>query len=159
MNKKHKEYIIHSDKQICGFFEEYRWLSNFHPCIVYHHGEKYPSAEHAYQAAKYPFSERKPFLFQPQNISAGEAKKLGNKRDIPGFESSGWDYMKYDIMLSIVFSKFAENKDLREKLIDTGDRYLEETNHWGDTYWGVYDKEGANKLGLILMKIRDFWRK
>jgi predicted NAD-dependent protein-ADP-ribosyltransferase YbiA (DUF1768 family) len=48
------------------------------------------------------------------------------------------------------------NSDLKEKLLETGDRYLEETNHWKDTTWGVdyISNEGANHLGVILMDVR-----
>ena len=62
-------------------------------------------------------------------------------------------------MSSIVFEKFYRNKELRKKLLETGDRYLEETNWWGDDFWGVCNGEGRNELGKILMKVRDFWKK
>jgi len=32
---------------------------------------------------------------------------------------------------------------------------LEETNTWGDKYWGVCNGEGENQLGKLLMKIRE----
>ena len=62
-------------------------------------------------------------------------------------------------MSSIVFEKFYRNKELRKKLLETGDRYLEETNWWGDDFWGGCNGEGRNELGKILMKVRDFWKK
>ena len=45
----------------------------------------------------------------------------------------------------------------------TGDKYLTEGNNWHDNYWGVckcnsskcLDKVGRNKLGKILMQIRE----
>src|SRR5262245_22740028 len=37
---------------ITEFQGEHRWLSNFWPCGVEFEGVMYPSAEHAYQAAK-----------------------------------------------------------------------------------------------------------
>lgn len=61
------------------------------------------------------------------------------------------------MMLAIVFDKFWRNHDIRQKLIDTGDKYLEETNHWMDFYWGYsWQKQvGQNNLGKILMKVRN----
>ena len=62
-------------------------------------------------------------------------------------------------MVAIVFDKFLRNKDLRQKLLDTSERYLEELNNWGDTFWGVdINKGGQNNLGKILMKTREFWK-
>ena len=43
---------------------------------------------------------------------------------------------------------------LRDKLIATGDAYIEETNNWGDEFWGVCHGFGENMLGKILMEIR-----
>jgi len=63
-------------------------------------------------------------------------------------------------MIGLTFQKFLLNKGLRQRLIDTGDNYLEETNAWGDTFFGVDIKKGGdNRLGKILMSIRDFWAK
>ena len=61
-------------------------------------------------------------------------------------------------MSAVVFDKFYRNIDLRNKLMETGNRYLEETNHWKDRYWGVCDGKGENNLGKILMSVRKFWR-
>jgi predicted NAD-dependent protein-ADP-ribosyltransferase YbiA (DUF1768 family) len=50
--------------------------------------------------------------------------------------------------------------ELREKLLATGDAWLEEGNHWHDNFWGVchcidcQDEMGWNHLGKLLMKIR-----
>lgn len=42
----------------------------------------------------------------------------------------------------------------RQKLIDTGDAYIEEDNKHHDTFWGVCDGEGENQLGKLIMEIR-----
>jgi GTP cyclohydrolase II len=48
------------------------------------------------------------------------------------------------------------NPDLYNRLLATGDKYLEETNWWNDTFWGKNLKgEGENHLGQILMQVRD----
>ena len=138
------------DKSVNGFTDEYRFLSNFIGG-VYFDGEWYHSAESAYQAAKtVDPKERRPF----QSMNPGTAKKMGKKIPI----RQDWDKVKVEIMSSIVFDKFYRNKELRQKLIDTGDMYLEETNTWDDTFWGVCNGEGRNELGKILMKIRNFWK-
>ena len=162
------KYVVWDDENINGFFGDYRFLSNFHLCDVYFEGMLYPSSEHAYMASKstnyyeraefsyYPPSRQdKLGLYQPPKnpISCKEARNLGQTIAL----RPNWEEIKYDMMLAIVFDKFWRNKDIQKKLIDTGDRYLEETNHWNDTYWGFsWQKNvGQNKLGKILMKVRE----
>lgn len=69
------------------------------------------------------------------------------------------DEIPYDFMNDILHAKFSVS-ELAEKLIATGDAYLEEGNHWHDNRWGKCTcekcsaKEGQNWLGKILMGIR-----
>lgn len=134
--------------EIRGFFKENNYLSNFYPCKVLFEGIEYPSSENAYQAAKTEDIEiRKIF----SKITANEAKKLGRKIKI----RLEWDLIKLEIMHKICLDKFTRNPDLSQKLISTGDSYLEETNFWGDQFWGVYEGIGKNWLGKILMQIRN----
>ncbi len=146
-----RDYIVHSKKEILGFFGEYRFLSNFHQCPVYFEGALYPSTENAFMAAKtLDINER----IQFQNIEPKEAKTLGRQIKL----RSDWESVKYDVMATVIFDKFYRNKTIRQKLIDTGEAYLEETNHWNDRIWGVCEGEGQNHLGKILMNIRSFWQ-
>lgn len=127
------------------FEEEYFFLSNYFECPVYYMGHKFRSSEAAYQAQKCP-SRTEEFL----EISADEAKKLGKTVEL----RADWDDVKDNIMYFIVRNKFIPNDDLMEKLIATGNAELIEGNWWKDTYWGVCDGIGENKLGKILMQIR-----
>jgi len=63
-------------------------------------------------------------------------------------------------MSRLVFEKFLVDKVLRAKLLETGGKYIEETNWWGDCIYGVDYKTGLgeNKLGRILMGVRAFWQ-
>jgi len=152
-----KLYAKHDASNVCGFFGPYRWLSNFHECPVYFEGLEYPSSENAYQAAKVD----KDFRHHLQKITAAEVKKAWNKLPPIDMGPEDWNARKYDVMSVILFDKFYRNKDLREKLLETGlnHMYLEETNHWRDSYWGVdINLGGKNKLGQILMGIREFWK-
>ena len=60
-------------------------------------------------------------------------------------------------MYEIVKRKFTINKELQQKLLETKEEELVEGNWWHDTYWGVDSKTGTgqNKLGKILMKVRE----
>ena len=153
-----QKIVIHDDKNIKGFFGDFRFLSNFFSGPVWFEGLLYPSSECAYQAAKVLSVHR----FHFQTATAAESKSLWKKFGQKGLidnNRSEWDERKYDIMAEIVFNKFLRNKELRQKLIDTGDKYLEELNWWSDNFWGVDIKLGGqNNLGKILMKTREFWR-
>jgi ribA/ribD-fused uncharacterized protein len=144
---KERDYIIQNDHVVKGFFGHYRFLSNFEVGDVVYEGVKYPSSENAYQAAKSLDPEiRKQFL----NITPSESKKLGRKIEY----RTDWEEVKYKVMYDIVYDKFWRNPYLREMLIETGERYLEETNHWKDQIWGVCNGVGTNWLGKILMDVR-----
>jgi ribA/ribD-fused uncharacterized protein len=143
-----RETVQHDEHNIKGFFDNYRFLSNFEPCDVLFDGIIYPSSENAYQAAKSLDTEvRKKFV----DISSTESKKLGKIVEI----RTDWNNIKLDIMYSIVFDKFTRNSKLGDQLIETGDKYLEETNYWKDTFWGVCNGVGKNWLGRILMDVRE----
>lgn len=143
---------IHDEHNIKGFFNEYEFLSNFYLCPVEYDGILYPSSENAYQAQKtLDIEERKKFI----NITPNESKKLGRKVKL----REDWETIiegrpnKVVIMSNIVASKFLQN-NLKELLIQTGDKHLEESNWWRDSYWGTYNDEGENWLGRILMRLR-----
>jgi ribA/ribD-fused uncharacterized protein len=143
---KQRDYVVHSDTEIKGFFGEYRWLSNYHLLDIDFEGLVYPSTEHAYQANKTNnLAIREEFLV----LTCNEARLKGQELEL----RADWEDVKFDIMYKINAIKF-ENEELKAKLKETGYKRLEETNDWGDTYWGVCNGEGKNSLGHVLMKIR-----
>jgi ribA/ribD-fused uncharacterized protein len=109
---------------------------------------EYPSSEHAYQAAKTKDKKmRKKIAQQP---TAWQAKDLGQKIEL----REDWEERKVEIMYRILRAKFKQHKDLREKLLATGDAELIEGNTWNDTFWGVCQGKGKNMLGKLLMLLR-----
>jgi hypothetical protein len=151
-----RSYAKHTDTEIKGFFGEYRWLSNFWTAPVYFDGMLYQSTENAYQAAKLIPEHREIFLI----CSAAESKREWKKPIYNRLYSpEEWEEIKYSIMMALVFDKFYRNKDLRNKLISTENKYLEETNHWKDQCWGVdIHLGGTNWLGQILTINRKIWQ-
>ena len=128
----------------------YRWLSNFWSCEVEYEGLKYPTVEHAYQAAKCSNPlDRQRILHESK--TPGDAKRLGRRVAI----RSDWESVKQSVMLDLLRKKF-KNPELRKMLVDTGNVRLEEGNRWGDEFWGVNLRTGKGKnwLGILLMKIR-----
>ena len=123
----------------------YAFLSNFYDAPVEYLGITYRNSESAYQAQKCPAR-----IHEFTDIPAAMAKKMGRKIEI----RDDWEEVKDNIMFAIVYAKFSQNPDLKQKLIDTGKAPIIEGNTWGDTYWGQVDGKGKNMLGKILMIIR-----
>ena len=131
------------------FQGEYRYLSNFYHSPLEYKGIKYLNAEAAFQAQK---EEGRQAEFS--NLDPSQAKRLGRQVKL----RSDWDEVKDQIMYEVVSRKFLQNPPLMFKLIHTDDQELEEGNSWGDTYWGVCNGTGQNKLGKILMTVRTLLR-
>lgn len=116
-------------------------------------GEKYPTAEHAFQAAKCINKNDRERIRDAKNPSI--AKRLGRSVHL----RSDWELEKVNIMENILKIKFHEKK-LRDSLVDTKDSKLIEQNEWHDMYWGVctcakHMQYGKNMMGELLMKIRN----
>jgi len=141
------EGVVHDAKKIAGFVAEHRWLSNFFLCRVEWEGRVYGSAEAAYQSGKYPAAERDVFT----TLDPDSAKELSLTKP---YDTAAWEARKERTMREVVWAKFSHNPELAKKLLATGDRYLEETNWWGDKIWGVHQGAGQNLLGKILMDVR-----
>lgn len=140
---------MHQANGIYGFNGTYSWLSNMALVNILYEGARYSSVEHAYQAAKtLDLSERERIRACPNPF---DAKKLGRKllRVRPH-----WDSVKLGIMRALLLQKFKQ-QPFEGLLAATRGKYIEETNYWRDTYWGVYKGEGKNNLGNLIMGIRD----
>ena len=135
-------------KAIKGFRGRYRWLSNFWPASVTLEGMVFGTVEAAYQAAKTLDLEHRRTI--AGLAKPGQAKRFGRKLKV----RDDWQEVKLAVMENLLRQKFA-NADLRQKLLDTGDAYLEESNAWGDRWWGVCDGKGENHLGKLLMSVRE----
>ena len=159
-------------KEIKGFDGEYAFLSNFYEQqvdveipvfdatnnVVRLKTFTFPTSEHAFHAFKVfknwlrPQIEEIPeFEKFAQYATPGKAKRAGRKLPL---NVEYWDSVKDNVMKYILVEKF-KVAPLKNKLLATGDAYLEETNTWHDTYWGVCEGEGKNKLGRLLMEVRE----
>ena len=135
-------------KEVIGVFaEDYYFLSNFYNSkIIFKSGQRFLNGEAAFQATKDP-SRAKEFYNLPPN----EAKRLGRRVKL----RDDWESYKDEAMRKVVLRKFRGNEKLKRLLLDTGDSYLVEGNTWNDKYWGVCAGVGENRLGKILMDVRE----
>ena len=130
------------------FRGKYSFLSNFYEIPIRYAGIEFGSTEAAFQAMKCKhFEERIRF----ENLNPSEAKRLGREIEL----REDWEEVKDQIMYDICKQKFSRNEDLKIKLIQTGQEPIIESNTWHDYYWGQCNGKGLNKLGKILMQIRE----
>jgi len=130
------------------FKGKYYFLSNFYEAPVTYNGLVFKNNEAAFQAQK-TSDYLEQIMFESMDPST--AKFMGRRIKL----RANWEEVKTDIMYEICLAKFTQNKDLKEKLLATGDKHLEEGNTWGDRIWGTVNGVGENRLGKILMRIRE----
>lgn len=143
-------YTIAKEGPIVAFRGKFKFLSNMSDSPIKIGEEVYPTAEHAFQAAKFADPEKRAKIAAAKTASG--AKALG--KTLPGMRSN-WNQERIKIMETIIRAKFEQNPELRNLLLATGNNQLVEGNNWGDTFWGQVNGEGRNHLGRILMKVRD----
>ena len=138
---------------INNFEGEYAFLSNFYfsPMII--DNVVYTTNEHFFQAMKsLNPKERQAIALAP---TPGNAKRLGKKVSL----RKDWEDIKEEVMLIGLRHKFS-NPELRKKLLATGNEELIEGTTWHDNYWGICNCEacggqGKNRLGKLLMRVRE----
>lgn len=138
---------------IMSFRGEYFFLSNFYESKVFiYKGYKFQNSEAAFHAEKC-ISRIKEFeLLRPS-----QSKKLGRQVQL----RKDWEEVKDKIMYDICYEKFTQDKELKNKLLATGNRELVEGNTHNDKCWGMVFSQktnswiGENRLGIILMKLRE----
>lgn len=130
--------------------QPYGWLSNFWRAKQEVDGKMYDTNEHFYQAQKankkvireWIAAAPTPYLAMMAGRSLREGKEL--RDDWDGFKKIG-------TMAKGLKAKFSQNKNLKRKLLSTGNAILHEDSP-DDMFWG---KKGSNWLGILLMGIRD----
>eukprot|EP00873_Tetraselmis_striata_P020866 jgi/Tetstr1/441130/TSEL_029391.t1 len=123
----------------------------------------WPSVEHFYQASKFggDSAEKPEAKLVVQAIfeaaSPEEAARIGRRteRQRPELVVPSWSTLKLDVMRAAVSAKFRSHAGPRAMLLDTAARDLVEASPH-DFFWGCgIDGRGQNRLGKILMELRD----
>ena len=133
---------------INSFSGKYAFLSNFYPSMLKCRGLFLPTVEHVFQS--YKMTTHKDFLKVATCQTPGQAKRVARKLVMRG----DWEQIKDRVMLECLRAKF-QYPQLKEFLLSTGNEHLEEGNTWGDRYWGTVGGDGENKLGKLLMQVRE----
>ena len=101
--------------------------------------------ETAFQAFKDP-SRVSEFI----DLGGVDARKLGKTVNM----RPDWEEVKVQVMRYVVYEKFEQNPELRERLSKIQGDIIEEGKYPDNKFWGVYNGVGENQLGKILMDVR-----
>lgn len=133
------------------FYEgPYYMFSNFSSFAVEIWERVWPTAEHAYQAAKFNDKAMWESVFNAR--SPHEAKVIARAFD--DRKRTNWSGLKLEVMEEILRAKLAQHEYIRKKLLDTGDRLIVEDSPTDNFWGGGPDDKGANHLGKLWMKLR-----
>lgn len=131
--------------------DSYGEFSNFAEYPIRLKGKTWPTVEHYFQAQKF-----KGTAYENKIRKAGSpmmAAQLGRSRKMK--LRPDWEKVKDSVMYDTVKAKFTQHKELATLLLSTGfAKIVEHTEN--DDYWGDGGNgKGKNKLGKILMQVRE----
>ncbi len=148
-----------------GTNNKFGFLSNFYMC-------KFTDTINNYISSEQYFMYHKCMLFDCFNDKLlnkiltsnnnSSIKKYG--RQVRNFDNKIWNEHKEDIMKKGLILKFEQNKDIQDKLLDTGRKILYEASK-NDKIWsigidikqvGKKEPTGQNLLGKLLMDVREY---
>jgi N-glycosidase YbiA len=131
--------------------EPYGEFSNFSPHPIELNGRVWPTSEHFFQAQKFADTQHEEAIRQAKSPMI--AARMGRSRARP--LRSDWEATKDGVMRAALEAKFSQHQSLRSLLLATGNAELIEHTA-NDTYWGDGgDGTGKNRLGQLLMELRD----
>jgi ribA/ribD-fused uncharacterized protein len=131
--------------------DAYGCFSNFSAHPIRLRGHTWPTSEHYFQAQKFAGTPCEDEIREAN--SPMTAARMGRSRKRP--LRPDWESVKDTTMREAVLSKFTQHADIRAVLLGTGDAVIVE-HMTNDSYWADGgDGTGQNKLGRILMSVRD----
>ncbi|HEY1172645.1 MAG TPA: NADAR family protein [Verrucomicrobiae bacterium] len=139
--------------QVIHFFrpeDAYGGFSNHSAHAIELHGKRWSTTEHYFQAQKFVGTEQEEKIrLEP---SSQVAAQMGRDRSFP--IRKDWEAVKENLMREALLAKFTQHADLKALLLSTGDAQIVEHTP-SDAYWGDgADGCGKNRLGILLMEIR-----
>jgi ribA/ribD-fused uncharacterized protein len=132
--------------------DKYYSFTNFAPIPITIDGKVWPTSEHYFQACKSLDANEREMVRRAK--SPRDALDMGRNVKL----RADWENKKDKVMMSILMAKFTQNMDARNELLSTYPHPLIEDSPV-DSYWGCgSDGKGKNKLGKMLVIVRDHIR-
>ena len=130
--------------------DHYGAFSNFALYPIKLKGKTWQTSEHYFQAQKFAGTDYEQKIRKAPNPM--KAAQLGRTRKVR--IRKNWDNIKDNVMYEALKAKFTQHSELKELLLETGDKILIEHTE-NDSYWGDGgDGSGKNRLGKLLMRLR-----
>ena len=131
--------------------DDYGELSNFALYPIKIKGKVWPTSEHYFQAMKFESQKDQAEIRKAKTPMEAAKKGRDRKRKL----RKNWESSKDNVMREAVLQKFSQHENLKELLLSTGSSKLVEHTE-NDKYWGDGgDGRGKNRLGIILMEVRE----
>lgn len=136
--------------------KKYSFMSNFYPSKLFIDGKEYWHVEGYFQSKKFAGVNKAAEEHIRTALSPTLCKKIAHSYPLSEDRRKIWDEeLKDKVMKRAVLSKFVADNNLAELLISTENAMLIEDN-MNDDYWASgTGGRGLNKLGNILMNVRD----
>ncbi|MBU2908917.1 NADAR family protein [Vibrio splendidus] len=141
---KAKEVLFYEPEDPNGY------LSNFAACPIKVNDQVWATSEHYYQAMKFASEALRNTILE----ASTPAEAFSLSRDYEDQVREDWYDIRVEVMQFIVTEKFRQNPQFALFLTNTGDSVIKEHSH-KDHFWGDGgDGTGENRLGEILMAVR-----
>lgn len=154
LNRRKGQLLEDASKGECWFSSKSLYVdvfSNFYLCPIVLDGVAYPSAEHAYQAHKFPVGSEARVKLMAQETGS-DVKSLASY--LSSEMRSDWnEEKKVSVMRSILHAKYSQHPEFAD--IYRRVRYLELIHESrSDLFWGrKRNGEGKNMLGRLTVQI------
>lgn len=131
-------------------FGELGYLANYSSHGFYKDNIYYKTVEHFYQSEKFDDVNIKAKIISCNTPK--EASNIGRDRNLK--RKDNFRDKKINVMYEGLYLKFSQNKDIRSKLIETGEKEIREMST-KESFWGIGPNlDGENHIGKLLMKVR-----
>lgn len=153
--------------KVYKFFGKNHIFSNFYPITYVYDNQEYNCGEQGFMHQKALFFKDFEIADEIINTKYDDPviyKKLGRK--VSNFNEKEWSYVRFDIMVDLIYARCLYNTDYKKLLLSLKDFIIAEASP-RDLVWGIgYGKDnpkgddpktwrGRNLLGYAYMKVRD----
>jgi len=141
-----------SDVEFFSARGRHGYLANYSRHGIRLYGMHWRTVEHYFQAQKFSIGSKIRSNIRAAKTPA-KAKEIAKRN--AKFYRRDWPLIREDVMRRAIQAKFRQHPDLARKLLATGGARIVE-HSIDDGYWGDgLDGKGLNRMGLLLMELRD----
>lgn len=138
---------------IQSFAGRWRSFDPFWPCEITVDGIRFPSAGHALHGAAICASDKKADFYRNEIASIPTQKQL-RQYIRPLILRLDWPSIRRHVCLLIHLQKLARHEEFARALRASEHSEIKWVSNRADDFWGVYQSEGENILGQVLMEVR-----